>query len=132
MLTIRHVVPEDSAAWLMMRADMWPEGAEEEHAEEIAAFFRGELEEPVAVLLALNEAGEPVGLAELSLPTEVPGCEGKRTGYVEGLYVLERNRGSRVAMALLRAAEEWSREQKCVAFASDRAGRTFVNKKYRL
>jgi aminoglycoside 6'-N-acetyltransferase I len=63
-----------------------------------------------------------MGFADLSVRDDVPTLQGTRTGYIEGLYVLPQARGRGVALKLLRAAQAWAHEQRCLAFASDRAG----------
>jgi aminoglycoside 6'-N-acetyltransferase I len=121
---VREIRPENAAEWLAMRRELWPDG--DDHDVEIAAFFAGSLEEPVAVLVA-DEDGLLIGVAELSLRRDVVGLEGKLTGYVEGLFVRPAFRGRGVALRLLRASQEWARSRGCVAFASDRADRVVVD-----
>ena len=94
-------------------------------------FFAGTLDEPDAVLMAESQSDEVVGYAELSIRIDVAGVEGKRTGYVEGLYVRPEARHQGVARTLMRASRVWARQQKCVAFASDRAGRVVIDRRYK-
>src|SRR5512133_393871 len=93
-IQIRQIDPGDAGAWRALRQALWPE---DDHLEEVRAFFRGELLEPESVLVAEAEDAERtiVAFAELSIRREVPGSRGVRVGYVEGLYVLPawRNRG---------------------------------------
>lgn len=56
-VVVRAVRPSDAEAWLRLRCDLWPEGSEAEHREDIARFFAGESTEPLAVLLAEDAAG---------------------------------------------------------------------------
>ena len=128
-ITVRNVTPADAPVWEAMRRDLWPNGAED-HAPEIATFFAGTLEEPSAAMVAENVAGVVVGFVELSIRTDVAGLEGKRTGYVEGLYVRPDARGQGVARKLLQASRNWARQQKCTAVASDRAGRVVIDKSF--
>jgi GNAT superfamily N-acetyltransferase len=93
-------------------------------------FFAGTLEEPVAVLVSEGPNGDILGLAELSIRLDVESLEGKRVGYVEGLYVLPEVRQQGVARILLQEARNWARQQGRTAFASDRAGRIVVDKKF--
>lgn len=125
-MVIREVRPSDDAAWESMRCDLWPDGAHE-HAGEIASFLAGKLQEPSAVFLAEDE-GSPVGVIELSIRDHVPGFAGKRTGYVEGLYVVPQRRGSGIARELLRVAKQWASDNHCDAFASDRADRLIIDR----
>jgi aminoglycoside 6'-N-acetyltransferase I len=125
-IVIRNIAPADAAVWQAMRTDLWPDGAGD-HATEIAMFFAGTLEEPVAVLVAESVAGTILGFAELAVRNDLASLEGKNVGYVEGLYVSPEFRGHRIARKLLQASRSWAREQKCAGFASDRAGRIIID-----
>jgi aminoglycoside 6'-N-acetyltransferase I len=129
IVKIRAVRATDAGAWKRLRCELWPDGRVD-HAPEIAAFFAGTLDEPVAVLLAEDSVGNLVGFAELSLRTDLPTLLGSRVGYVEGLYVVPEERGRGVARSLLLASREWARQQKCAAFASDRAGRVVIDRRF--
>src|SRR2546422_611699 len=82
-------------------------------------FFAGDPREPLAVLLAEDGAGCPVGLAELSIRAYAEGCGSNRVAYLEGWFVVPKARRSGVGRALIVAAEEWGRSQGCSEFASD-------------
>jgi aminoglycoside 6'-N-acetyltransferase I len=129
VVTIRPAVPKDAKAWEGMRCDMWPDGCED-HDPEIAAFFSGTLVEPEAVLVAENTDGQLVGVAELSIRTDLPSRLGQRVGYVEGLSIVPEARGRGIARSLLLASREWVRQQGCTGFASDRAGRIVIDRSY--
>lgn len=126
-ILVREVALSDAPVWTALRGELWPDGVSE-HGAEIAAFFRGTLPEPSAVLLSETIEGKIVGFAELSFRGDVPGLEGKRVGYVEGLYVIPEFRNKGVATKLLRASRSWATRQKCEAFASDRAGRFVIDR----
>ena len=119
MITVRPAKPSDAAAWLQLRHALWPEGSEAEHREEIDRFFAGDPREPLAVLLAENGAGCPIGLAELSIRSQAEGCGSDRVAYLEGWFVVPKARGRGVGRALIAAAEEWGRSRGCREFASD-------------
>lgn len=125
-VVVRPITPSLAARWLAMRCQLWPDGIEK-HSGEIAAFFGGSAIEPVAVLAAHDANGDMIGFAELSIRSDIPGLEQKRTGYVEGLYVTPGRRNQGVARTLLQSARNWAREQDCQAFASDRADRIVVD-----
>lgn len=129
-LNIRPVRRSDDEAWERLRCDLWPDGGED-HAPEIASFFAGTLEEPSAVLMVEDSVGKIVAFAELSIRTDLPSHVGSRVAYVEGLYVVPEARGCGVARTLLVASREWARQQKCTAFASDRAGRVVFDWRFR-
>jgi aminoglycoside 6'-N-acetyltransferase I len=112
-----------------MRSALWPHDGPGpgDHPEEIRRYFRGEMHEPLEVLVAEEEDegrsdGEPprlVGLAELNLRNYAEGCRTDRVGYLEGWWVDPEHRRRGVGRALVRAALDWAREQGCTEFASD-------------
>ncbi len=128
-MIVRKVRASDAPVWEAMRCDLWPDGADE-HAFEIAQFFAGRLEEPCEVLVAEGESGQLVGVMELSIRDDVAGLPGNRTGYIEGLYVPPKDRWRGIARELVRAARAWARSNKCEAFASDRAGRLVIDRRF--
>jgi len=128
-IRVRAAVPADALAWERLRCKLWPDGADE-HGAEIASFFAGTLDEPVAVLMAETDAGASAGIAELSIRTDISELEGQRAGYVEGLYVVPEMRWRGVARLLMRASRDWAREQRCTGFASDRAGRIVIDRTF--
>jgi aminoglycoside 6'-N-acetyltransferase I len=126
-ILIRDVTPGDASLWEALRCDLWPDGASD-HVSEIAMFFAGTLDEPVAVMMAECLSGTIVGFVELSIRADVAGLEGKRIGYVEGLYVKPEFRQRGIAKKLLQTSRQWARHQQCTGFASDRAGRIVIDK----
>ena len=125
-IVIRHVAGADAAVWEKLRCELWPDGADD-HPGEIGQFFAGNLDEPIAVLVAENASGTIVAFAELSIRTDLAGLEGAPVGYVEGLYVIPEFRHCGIARKLLQASRGWAHTQKCVTFASDRAGRIIID-----
>ena len=126
---IRPVRLADAKAWGGRRCELWPDGRAD-HSAEIAAFFAGTLDEPEAVLLAEDSADRLVGFAELSIRADLPPLIGARVAYVEGLYVVPEARGQGITRRLLRASVDWARQQKCTAFARDRADRVIMDRRY--
>lgn len=123
-LTVRHVTDSDSAAWLEMRRALWPEEEGDDHSVEVTCFLKGDLKNPLAVLVAArdDENGNNrriVGLAELNIRPYAEGCSTDRVGFLEGWFVVPDARRQGVGRALLVAAEAWAREQGCTEFASD-------------
>lgn len=119
MTRVRRVNAGDALAWLRLREALWPEHAPGEHAREIAEYFAGRLHMPLEVLVAEQQAGVPVGFAELSIRPYAEGCVSDRVAYLEGWYVAPQARRQGVGRALLVAAERWAATQGCTEFASD-------------
>jgi aminoglycoside 6'-N-acetyltransferase I len=101
-----------------MRNALWP-GSEPDHAREIDAYFEGKLSMPLEVLLVLDEDGNPVGFAELSIRHYAEDCVTDRVAYLEGWYVDKGFRRRGFGRALVKAAESWARKHGCVEFGSD-------------
>jgi aminoglycoside 6'-N-acetyltransferase I len=102
-----------------MRRELWPEGSADEHEQEIERFFAGGAREPLAVLIAEDSGGQPVGFAELSIRPHAEGCSNDRVGYLEGWFVRPAVRRRGVGRDLVAAAEGWARGQGCIELASD-------------
>ena len=119
MITVRPMRPTDADIWIRMRATFWPDGSLAEHAGDVSAFFAGSLPQLMAVLLAEDADGRPIGFAELSIRGYAEGCTSSKVAYLEGWYVVPEMRRQGVGGALVRAAEEWGRSQGCTEFASD-------------
>lgn len=120
-LRIRPARARDEQAIAALRAALWPEGSLEEHAEETRAIVAGAPKStmPLAIFVA-EQARALVGFVEVGLRSHADGCDPTRpVGFVEGWYVADSHRGRGVGRALLRAAEDWSREQGCRELASD-------------
>ncbi len=128
-LTIRPVIPADTAEWLRLRTLLWPDGADE-HAQEVEAFFVGKIDEPTAVFFAHASDGRVLALLELAIRSELLEMHNERIGYIEGLFVEPEARGSNVARKLLEFSREWAREQRCTVLASDRAERVIVHQRF--
>lgn len=119
MITIRPATPGDAAAWLRMRVDLWPDGSEDEHRNEVERYFAGHAPEPLEVLLAENGPSRIVGFAELSMRPYAEGCRTSPVAYLEGWYVVPEARRAGIGRALIAAAEDWGRSQGCSELASD-------------
>lgn len=117
-LVIRPVEPADAAVWERMRVALWP-GHADDHAADIARFFSPQRSEPLEVLFACSGAGAPLGFVELSIRAQAPGCASNRVAFVEGWYVEPDHRRRGIGAALIRAAEEWGRVNKCPELGSD-------------
>ena len=117
-LAIRPVERTDAEGWLRLRCQLWPEGAEQEHREEIDAFLDGRASEPVAVLVAVRP-GVLIGFVELSIRPCAEGCRTSRIAYLEGWFVAPEERRKGVGRALAKAVEKWGRDAGCRELASD-------------
>jgi aminoglycoside 6'-N-acetyltransferase I len=116
---VRFAAATDAASWLRLRCSLWPDATPDEHSREIHEFFEGSAREPQAVLLAEDQVGGVVGLAELSIRSFAEGCQTDRVAYLEGWFVEPEARWRGIGRALIAAAEDWGRSHGCKEFASD-------------
>ncbi|EPL4030503.1 aminoglycoside N-acetyltransferase AAC(6')-Il [Enterobacter hormaechei] len=116
---VRPVETTDSASWLSMRCELWPDGTCQEHQSEIAEFLSGKVARPAAVLIAVAPDGEALGFAELSIRPYAEECYSGNVAFLEGWYVVPSARRQGVGVALVKAAEHWARGRGCTEFASD-------------
>src|SRR4030095_8740300 len=119
MTDVRGANPSDKQAWLRMRRALWPDDEGDSHAREIDEFFAGRLNMPLEVLLALDENGNAIGFAELSIGPYAEDCLTDRVASLAGWYVAPHARRQGVGRALVVAAESWARRQGCTEFGSD-------------
>lgn len=115
---IRPVEPGDAAVWQRMRHDLWPDDPGD-HTSDVARYFSGQRTHPAEVLLACLGAGTPVGFVELSIRPYAEGCTTDRVAFVEGWFVESAHRGQGIGAALMAAAEEWGRANRCTELGSD-------------
>lgn len=86
---------------------------------------QAELEAELAQILGQEDAAfflaEPAeGFAQCQLRRDyVEGTDSSPVGYLEGIFVEDSCRRKGLARELLRACENWAREQGCREFASD-------------
>jgi aminoglycoside 6'-N-acetyltransferase I len=121
-LTIRAARVEDREQLVEMRYELWPESTREEQEREVDAEFAGEASGglPKVILVSVKDSGGLIGFLEAGLRSHADGCDtALPVGYVEGWFVREPWRGRGVGAELMRAAEEWAREQGCREMASD-------------
>lgn len=101
-MMVRRYAESDRAEWYRMRHALWPEHTFEEfEVESIELLACAD----VAVIIAEAD-GRPVGLAEVSIHTEAPGCATNRVGFLETWYVDPAYRRRGIGHALVLAAED--------------------------
>ena len=121
-MRIRLAEPRDWKELAIMRASLWPDGSREEHLAELEAgkSAEGQPGFPVVSLVAEDDYGVLTGFLEVGLRSHADGCVTRHpVGFVEGWFVREEHRGQGIGIALMRAAEDWSRAHGCLEMASD-------------
>jgi aminoglycoside 6'-N-acetyltransferase I len=120
-ISIRAARRQDRDPLARLRAALWPDSSEDEHAQELVSILDGKVPGalPLIELVAEDTGGALVGFAEVGLRSHADGCDASHAvGYLEGWYVAESHRKRGIGRKLLQAAEEWARQQGCVEMAS--------------
>ena len=118
-VSVRPAEPRDTADWIRLRTELWPEEPED-HPPEIEAYFSRPPERSICLLAEEPEHGI-IGFAEVGLRDYAEECRTSPVGYLEGIYVQPGARRTGAGRALVRAGEEWARTRGCSEMASDRA-----------
>ena len=88
--------------------------------EELLEEFKAGIDDGQSVIFLKYADGVAVGFAQCKLRHDyVEGTHTSPVGYLEGIFVKEEYRERGYAKELLRACEQWAREQGCSEFASD-------------
>jgi aminoglycoside 6'-N-acetyltransferase I len=113
---VRPINRSDRDEWLRMRTALWPDA---DHSPEIDEHFQsGGTRLLAIVFVAERESGGLAGFIEIGLRPYAEGCDGE-VPFIEGWYVDAGCRGSGAGGALIRAAEQWARQQGYREMASD-------------
>ena len=120
-MKIRAALPADTEQLAEMWFALWPHGTLESHRDDIGRIFAGTFSTlPMTQLVAENGDGRLVGFVDVGLRSHADACDPRRpAGFIEGWFVAPEFRRTGIGAALVRAAEEWAREQGCVEMASD-------------
>ncbi len=121
-VSVRQAQLSDQHQLAAMRHLLWPDATPEEHRREIDSILRsgkyGTL--PMAILVSQTEDAVLTGFLEVGLRSHADGCDTAHpVGFVEGWFVREAFRKQGIGRALMRAAEDWARNQGCIEIASD-------------
>lgn len=114
---IRVVKAQDKKQWLWMRMELWPNVSKEMHEKEISAM----LADKNFVIFVARETDEKLlGFIEVSIREDIlKGCIRRQIGYIEGLYVDPKARGSGIGRLLVEAGERWAFEHGIKDIATD-------------
>ena len=115
-ITIRRVTVEDKSEWLRMRLALWSDSSPGAHSTEMDEMVSDSMQ---PVFVAVRENGKLCGFLEAGTRKYAEDCESSPVGYVEGWYVDADMRKQGVGVALVRAAEDWAREQGLTEMASN-------------
>ncbi len=83
-LNIRQMGASDSAAWVEMRASLWPDEPTVMHAHSVEATLAGE---DAWGFIAESTDGTPAAFAELAIRKYANGCQSQPVPFLEGIFV---------------------------------------------
>jgi aminoglycoside 6'-N-acetyltransferase I len=116
-MTVEVVRRSQLDDWKRMRAALWPDCPDQDHARDMADILGDP--EFNAAFLAHAPDGLPVGFLEVAIRLTAEGCRPGRIGYLEGWYVEPAWRGRGMGAALIAEAESWALARGCREMASD-------------
>ena len=114
-MEIQRAFPAQAGLLAGLAVRMWNSHSTPELEEE----FNQVMADGGAFFLAFD-GGKAIGFAQCQLRHDyVEGTDSSPVGYLEGIYVAEEYRRLGAARQLLKACENWAKEQGCREFASD-------------
>ncbi len=114
-MIIKKVTFNETEAAAELAVQMWTSSTIKEHKQGFEEYIK----DGGAVYLAWKDS-EAVGFAQCGLRHDyVEGTESSPVGYLEGIFVSEKERKQGIAKELLRACQDYAREMGCTEFASD-------------
>lgn len=101
-VTVRRIGAEDRAAWVAMRAALWPEDSLAGHARTADELLR---DDAFFGLVAEAADGTVLGFAEVAVRKYANGCESQPVPFLEGIWVAPEARRLGVGALLIARAE---------------------------
>ncbi|MEQ8475202.1 GNAT family N-acetyltransferase [Fulvivirga sp.] len=101
--------------WFKLRRALYHDLSEEFDHEEMLQIEKSDWQES---FLIINN-GVFIGLVELSLRNMVDGCLSSPVAYIEGIYIIEGQRGKGLGKGVIEWIKEWARSKGCTELASD-------------
>ena len=95
---IRKMDASDGAAWIEMRADLWPDEARSAHARSIEAILA---DDDAWGFIAESIEGVPAAFAELAIRKYANGCDSQPVPFLEGIFVRPQFRRQRIGARLI-------------------------------
>lgn len=113
---IKQAVKGDSKEVAQLALLLWPDHSLDEFIRE----FEMVNEQPDTVVFLAFHDEQAIGFAHCQLRNDyVEGTTSSPVGYLEGIYVIEKERKKGIAKGLIRHCEEWAKQKGCTEFASD-------------
>jgi aminoglycoside 6'-N-acetyltransferase I len=116
-MQIRNIRPEDRAEWIRMRDLLWP-GSLADHQLDTEIFFTRN-DRSTATLVVDRLDGRLGGFIDLNQRQYAEGCASSPVAYIEGWFIDADLRQKGLGASLVRAGEQWARDQGLQEIASD-------------
>ncbi|MCT4781858.1 MULTISPECIES: aminoglycoside 6'-N-acetyltransferase [Exiguobacterium] len=114
-MQIKKATSRDVQHLVQLMHRLWPDAPMTELSAEVRLGLRSD---KMHYFLAV--ADEPIGFCQLSFRYDyVPGATGEPTAFIEGIYVVDSERGNAVATNLVETATRFARSNGCTELASD-------------
>lgn len=115
MMEIKRATVNEAGLVAKLAIQMW----DNHSVTELEGDFADYMDNGGAVFLAWND-NEPIGFAQCGLRNDyVEGTKTSPVGYLEGVFMKKTYRKQGIARELLRACQNFAKEQGCTEFASD-------------
>jgi aminoglycoside 6'-N-acetyltransferase I len=116
-MQIRHIRPEDRTEWVRMRYILWPD-SEVDHDMDTQKFF-DQPDAALATLVVDRLDGRLGGFIEMNQRKYAEGCLSSPVAFIEGWFIDADLRRQGLGKALVKAGEQWARDQGLEEIASD-------------
>ncbi|MND41088.1 Aminoglycoside N(6')-acetyltransferase type 1 [compost metagenome] len=97
-LSIRGCAAADIAEWARLRHALWPDGPVEEHRAEIAAALSDGV---LRGYLAVDEQGQGIGFAEVSIRRYANGSTQSPVPFLEGIWIVPEHRQQKIGCLMI-------------------------------
>ena len=118
-MNVRPISTDDFDAWLAFRCAFETSTDLDAHQADVERILADQIKH--RALLCVDDTGQPVGFAEVSLRAELDGYTSTPVAFLKRLYVKPDARRSGAARALIAAAEKWATARGCRELASNAA-----------
>ena len=117
---IRTAKSQDYEHLLSWRRQLWPKIPPETHENFLRDFLADPTAFPLPIQIFVAETHDLVGFIEIGLRSRADGCNPRYpVGYIEAWYVDPSHQHQGIGKELLKASEDWARNQGCQEMASD-------------
>ena len=116
-MNIKTLSPEYLGQWVRLRQQLWPEQNAEQHLNEGLDILASA--QHISYVL-LNDQQYAIAFADAAIRHDyVNGCQTSPVVFIEGIYVEPQWRLKKCAKKLIRAIEQWGKNNGCSEIASD-------------